>query len=199
MIFLPKENLKNICDKYCKDNKLDINNYNFNYGESKIDFNESLISLYNNNNTYNNSNETINSFMGNNNLNINNSIINDNRSIEIYINVNEINTNNINKTSNKACNKKCKIFIGIGIAILIIIGVIVAIIMIKKPKDKKKNLSSNTISPDIKCDSGYYIPDDDPTLKDCQKCAIEGCIKCSGTYNNNICTDCGNLVSVKNY
>ena len=46
------------------------------------------------------------------------------------------------------------------------------------------------------CEQGYYIPNDDPTLQDCQKCSLEGCIKCSGTYKENICTDCGNLISV---
>ena len=60
----------------------------------------------------------------------------------------------------------------------------------------KPNESNIILGQKKECDSGYYIPDDDPNLKDCQKCSIEGCIKCSGTYNNNICTDCGSLISV---
>ena len=46
------------------------------------------------------------------------------------------------------------------------------------------------------CNAGYYIPDNDDTLEDCQKCSIKGCIKCHGTYESNICTDCGNLKKV---
>ena len=130
--------------------------------------------------------------------NNNNSIFNDNSIKEINIKVKE----------RSFCKKYKKLIIIISsiIGILIIIGAIVLIVILTKSKDKKKDIdieeeSSDTskITNDIdddKCISGYYIPDDDPTLKDCQKCSLEGCIKCSGTYNNNICTDCGNLVSV---
>ena len=43
------------------------------------------------------------------------------------------------------------------------------------------------------CNEGYFVPDDRTT---CQKCSLEGCIKCNGTYSNNQCTDCGDLESV---
>ena len=46
------------------------------------------------------------------------------------------------------------------------------------------------------CDKGYYIPDDDKSLQDCQKCSLEGCQKCNGTYKNNECSSCGNLKSI---
>jgi hypothetical protein len=46
------------------------------------------------------------------------------------------------------------------------------------------------------CAKGYYLPDDDLTYEDCQQCSIKGCIKCNGTYENNECTDCGNLKSI---
>ena len=47
-----------------------------------------------------------------------------------------------------------------------------------------------------KCEPGYFIPDDDLTLEDCQKCSIDGCIKCNGTYEKNECTSCGDLVNI---
>jgi len=46
------------------------------------------------------------------------------------------------------------------------------------------------------CGKGYYIPDDDKSLQDCQKCSLEGCEKCNGTYEINECTSCGNLKSI---
>jgi hypothetical protein len=46
------------------------------------------------------------------------------------------------------------------------------------------------------CGDGYYIPDDDLTSKDCKKCTLEGCSKCQGSYQNNECIDCGNLINV---
>ena len=48
----------------------------------------------------------------------------------------------------------------------------------------------------IECNSGYFIPDDDLTLKDCKKCSVEGCVKCKGTYDSNECIDCGILESI---
>ena len=64
-------------------------------------------------------------------------------------------------------------------------------------------LETSSISDTIKvtpkiCDKGYFIPDNDVTLEDCQKCSLKGCVKCHGTYENNICTDCGDLKSIYN-
>ena len=39
-----------------------------------------------------------------------------------------------------------------------------------------------TDKPKVECDIGYFIPDDDKTFEDCQKCSLEGCKKCNGTY-----------------
>ena len=64
--------------------------------------------------------------------------------------------------------------------------------MIKKT-DETNNNPQNT---NVICNKGYFIPSDDFTLKDCQKCSLEGCAKCSGTYSNNICNDCGELTSL---
>ena len=47
-----------------------------------------------------------------------------------------------------------------------------------------------------KCELGYFIPYDDLTLEDCQKCSIDGCIKCNGTYEKNECLSCGDLLNI---
>ena len=75
--------------------------------------------------------------------------------------------------------------------------------MKSKSDDEKKGLSKNTNEQsnsitNKKCAEGYFIPDDDPTMEDCQKCSLEGCITCVGTYENNICSDCGNLKNIYN-
>ena len=57
------------------------------------------------------------------------------------------------------------------------------------------DLKTDKVIPKL-CDKGYYIPDDDKTLQDCQKCSLEGCQKCNGTYKNNECSSCGNLSSI---
>ena len=56
----------------------------------------------------------------------------------------------------------------------------------------------DTIINPKKCEEGYFIPDDDLTLKECQKCSIKGCSKCKGTYGNDECINCGNLINVYN-
>ena len=42
----------------------------------------------------------------------------------------------------------------------------------------------------LKCDEGYYIPDDDSEKKECQKCPIENCAECKGNKNENYCISC---------
>ena len=129
------------------------------------------------------------------------------------------------KVIEKTCIKKYKktlIIISIIIFIILISSIIIYIILKKKKKiippepetsviindtiintfsiiDSTKEaqiiITTNKREPKI-CDSGYYIPDNDITLEDCQKCSVKGCIKCHGTYESNICTDCGQLKSV---
>ena len=54
----------------------------------------------------------------------------------------------------------------------------------------KKIISSET-RPKI-CDIGYYIPIDDESLFDCQKCSLDYCAYCNGTYEKNDCFSCKN-------
>ena len=42
----------------------------------------------------------------------------------------------------------------------------------------------------IKCDSGFYIPEDDEANQNCQKCTVENCEKCVGNKYMNFCTEC---------
>ena len=74
-------------------------------------------------------------------------------------------------------------------------SVIINETIIDSTKEAQIIITTNKREPKI-CDSGYYIPDNDITLEDCQKCSVKGCIKCHGTYESNICTDCGQLKSV---
>ena len=72
---------------------------------------------------------------------------------------------------------------------------------------KKESINITTITTDEyidtiinpkKCEDGYFIPVDDLTLKDCKKCSLKGCSKCKGTYGNDECINCGNLINVYN-
>ena len=47
----------------------------------------------------------------------------------------------------------------------------------------------------LSCNSGYYIPEDDDSKNDCQKCSITNCKECKGTRNKNLCINCdSNLI-----
>ena len=43
------------------------------------------------------------------------------------------------------------------------------------------------------CNSGYFIPEDEKSQSNCQKCAVDKCLECSGTKNSNKCKACINL------
>ena len=223
ILFFPKEKIVDICNKYCQDNNLNINDLNFSTRYGQINFEETLNQLYNRINNDRNANETFRNL--NNNFTNHNSISNYNPIKDIDIIVSEI-----NKESCFKKNKRCVIIISSIIGVLIIAAVIVIIIIFTKSKDKKKNiypfieeestdnaentdnpkatdllkktnepiieLTNKPLNPKKECNSGYYIPEDDSKLEDCQKCSLEGCIKCSGTYKSNKCIDCGNLISV---
>ena len=86
--------------------------------------------------------------------------------------------------------------IGIIICILIITGIICLCIFSYKKNHSNESKAYSKSDNENACGDGYYIPDDDLTSKDCIKCTLEGCSKCQGTYKNNECIDCGNLISV---
>ena len=62
----------------------------------------------------------------------------------------------------------------------------------EKKENQVKNIKRNKLSvlkKDNSCEEGFFIPTDSKG-KQCQKCSIENCSKCSGTKKNNICTSC---------
>ena len=42
----------------------------------------------------------------------------------------------------------------------------------------------------IICESGYYIPNDDPVKEKCQSCSINNCEKCNGNKGHDLCILC---------
>ena len=52
------------------------------------------------------------------------------------------------------------------------------------------NRNKNNNNSKTKCDSGFYIPEEDETSQNCQKCTVENCEKCVGNKYMNFCTEC---------
>ena len=168
-----KEKLKDLCNKYSKDtNGTDYNNSGliFTYNNQAINLENDLNQLIKDNNNAND-----------NNLNQTNIDIN-NKEINIYV-------------SQKKClclrnNKKLVIMLSTVGAVILIGLIILLILLLKRKKEKEIELEFKI------CDEGYFIPDDDKTKSNCQKCSLKGCKKCSGTSNKNECLDCGNFESI---
>ena len=108
--------------------------------------------------------------------------------------------------SNSKSSKTKNILIILAIIILIIIIIIVVIVVVtnnnnNNKKEEEEDDSITQIDPTIDttkvCTEGYFVPKDDPTSQDCQKCSIEGCANCTGTYAENECLSCGDLKTLK--
>ena len=134
--------------------------------------------------------------------------------------IKKYNVINIKVFDQVSCFKKnkIKILIILSIAIILIIALIVILLCLPKspnhePLTQSDKIDTSTIKSDIIdtsteeisgqtekpkkiCDKGYFIPNDDPTFENCQKCSINMCIKCKGTFEYNECLDCGELESV---
>ena len=200
-----------IADEMARQNKLLIimvsqNNLLF-QNRNNTNQNRQFNTNYNGNVTTNNT-LTNNSFVG--------YPINDGNRIPGTVVIPNYTTPSYPRTSCCTTHKDKIIKISVIVGIIIVAGVIVTVSIIKKKSKDKDNSSSSDygdsndsggssgetkktdeiIDNNHTCNSGYYIPEDDSTLKDCQKCSVEGCTKCSGTYKSNICHDCGNLISV---
>ena len=179
---LGKNKLKDLCNKYAQDiNGADYNNSGliFTYNNQPINFENDLDQLIKDNNNANDNNL--------NQTNIENNNINNNREINIEVSQNKCHC--IKK------NKKLIIILSAAGAV-ILIGLIILLLFLLKRKKKKNDLYNEYELPIRKCDEGYFIPDDDQSRWNCQKCSLKGCKKCSGTYWNDECFDCGNLQSV---
>ena len=189
-------------------NNNNINNDANNKSNNNNNYN---INNDNNNNFFNINNNLNNNMNINNNNNNNNNLNNSNYNSTLYNfvpnqNHSIFNRNNHTTYENSRRKMKCcecikqykKLIIGISILVIIIIVVIIIYFVQKAKKNDKKSSNNNddpteTTKPNIICDSGYFLPDDDST---CQKCSLDGCVQCTGSSKSNICTDCGNFRSV---
>ena len=193
-----EDKVRDVFHKYTLDKNLNLNELSFNYNNILIDnYDQTFNDLINN---CPDSSEL--NIHQNNTYSTNESFDNSIDKIDIYVH------DNIPPNSCFKKNKKLIIILSI-VGILIIIGLIIIIIIIMKKPPEPEPYPSDTIKPtdyqsdtsietthiteipQKECDPGYFIPDDDKTLQDCQKCSLAGCIKCKGTYKSNECSICG--------
>ena len=73
-----------------------------------------------------------------------------------------------------------KRYIEIIFILIILIIILILIILIVTNKDEER---------EINCKDGYFLPNDD-SKKNCEKCSLDNCKKCSGSIESNICIDC---------
>ena len=92
-------------------------------------------------------------------------------------------TANETESKKKICSKKI-IIISVSISIVVIsLTILLVYFYVIKPNQEEQE------EKEIICDQGYFIPDDDES-KTCFKCSLENCRTCSGSKNNNRCTQC---------
>ena len=93
------------------------------------------------------------------------------------------NISNENKANNpKRILKKIIIISSIITIIIATLTIFVIFYFLDKKEEKEEP------EPIIICESGYFVPEDDP--KECIKCSTENCENCNGTKINNTCTKC---------
>ena len=99
----------------------------------------------------------------------------------------EENISNENKKNNPKRSLK-KIIIISSIITIIIASLTIFLIFYFLDKKEEKEDPEPEPEPIIICESGYFLPEDDP--KECVKCSTENCEECHGTKNNNTCSRC---------
>ena len=184
-----KENkIGDICYKYCSIMNKNMFNLFFKYKGISIDFDQTFDEFLSNVNKYNSMSKLPQEPLTEDNKN---KLI---EYIDIMVTEPEANRKNIKKI----------LLILLAVVLIIIILVVVIVLVTKKDKndDDKEDSDISTNMPDQttdespkQCDPGYFLPTDDSTLRDCKKCSVEGCLTCSGTYEEDICTSCGELKS----
>ena len=115
------------------------------------------------------------------------------------------NINNVNKAKNikksnladkrelKRGNYHCRLKNIKNIILLILIIImflIVLIFLIIHFIPKKQEFKMKEKEKEINCKSGYYLPVDISSNKQCIKCSVENCQKCYGNMNSNTCISC---------
>ena len=77
------------------------------------------------------------------------------------------------------------------IILIIIIIIFFCLLFFKRKKLKNITINKTQIANNkIICESGYYLPLDDPLTKNCKKCSIDNCIECFGSKLKDICIKC---------
>ena len=192
-----EDSIRKICLIYCDTTRKKMNNCLFKFGLRDINLDQTFNQLLHKNKEINENNEI---------LSVNEPINKKNNYKEIEIKVYE-------KESFFQKNMIKIIIIALIILCVIIIAIILIVVLKKKPDSKDFDNSTDTTEltqkPSVKitqepttkdtkkiCEQGYFIPEDDETLEDCIKCSLEGCIECTGTYENNECINCGDLESI---
>ena len=186
-----EDKIIDIIDEYTLKKSLTIDQLSFYYGSIPIDIysDQTFYQLINNKNN----NDIIiytNNKAFNNNINEIDITVKDLKKLSETTQLSET-----NQSSEPRRNKNLIIIISIILILILIILIIAYFAFIKKGKEKSKKEETKTqeaksIERPI-CSSGYFIPDDDNTFQDCQKCSLEGCQICNGTYINNECSLCG--------
>ena len=203
-----EDNIKDVCLEYCSLINKNIKDLSFKYKGIEIETNKTFVEMLNYIlNIINSSNIVINETTDNLELK---PVPKNIKEIEITVNL-------------KPCLKRHKILLIVISSIVVIsIAALIIILLIKHhspPNPKPSDIIETTdiITTTIKltdiistikltnkasdkitkiCEPGYFIPLDDLSLEDCQKCSIEGCKVCNGTYEKNECSSCGNLVNI---
>ena len=77
------------------------------------------------------------------------------------------------------------------IILLIIIIIFFCLFFSRRKKLKNITINKTQISNNkIICESGFYLPLDDQSAKNCKKCSIENCFECFGSKLKDICIKC---------
>ena len=183
-----EDKIIDIIDEYTLKKSLTIDQLSFYYGAFPIDiYSDQTFYQLINNKKNNNNNDII--------IYTNEKAFDDNIN-EIDITVKDLKqSSETNQSSGSRRNKNLIIAISIVLILIVVILIIVFFALIKRGKEKYKKEETKTkeaksLTRPI-CDSGYFIPDDDNTFQDCQKCSLEGCQICNGTYKKNECSLCG--------
>ena len=196
-----ENNIRDICNIYCNNLRKNINELTFRYKFFNINLDQTFNDLLSDNDDISSKNNIIDQEEG----------PEENRTKEINIIV-------IENEKESLLKKYKKLIIIITIILIIIIIVIIIIVSKTKGKEKDDSDSGNetlfssketdktndstkeTEAPTTKqiktCNPGYFIPLDDETFEDCQKCSLDKCAKCNGTYENNECISCGDLENI---
>lgn len=96
------------------------------------------------------------------------------------------------KKNSRSFKEKINCFLLILFIILIIIIIIFLYLLFSKRKTLKNIIINKAQIENNKiiCESGFYLPLDDPLAKNCKKCSIENCIECFGSKLKEICIKC---------